>query len=86
MTKPRRPPEEDLILIVYTPEGKAIWSGQVNAVPRVGEDILINDTADNKWTMGGTVTRVMWMLRDKVPGQTVCIYLDEIVHRPAKPI
>lgn len=77
--KPRGPLEDELTLIVYGPDGKSIWSGPVNAVPRVGEDILITDPADNRWQMGGTVTRAMWMLRDQVSGQRVCIYLDEVV-------
>lgn len=84
MTKPRLPLEDELTLIAYGPDGKSVWSGPVNAVPRVAEDVLITDPADDKWQLGGTVARVMWMLRDKVAGQRVAIYLDEIVRPPEK--
>ena len=54
-----------------------LWRGDLDAVPRIGEQVSVRTLPDNKWN-SGIVLRVVWSLvKGDDTGATVEIHMED---------
>lgn len=79
-----KPLEDKLTMTVYGPNSEVLWHAAVRAIPRVGEHIVFASPERKGWTRGGIVEKIFWWMQEKLPGQHVAVFLDEITEKDDK--